>query len=435
MSSHRGRQKSLEKKKNKRVVAARNAARSSLSSSRSATLKLAASSPFGPAFMSGAWRSEDELAPGLVSVIFTRVLPDRTFLVESCLVDRTCLGVKDAFVKGPLTPAELDAFVARYEDVHAEGIEEVSVLEALSVVFHALDYAKLLGFTPHHDFSAELLGPRPETLIDTPLAHPSEPHYLPGPHDDVVRITRVLQKHSGDRALARGEMGVEALLNHAVGDEATLCLDAELEQSIFVALAASDDFLRSAGGFEMLGTPRGKKVVDAESLASIQPVKPGEWRVVANSTARYERILARLGALGGRSVEVSKLEVIRPWEVQPGLAAEESPETTRLVRATARLDAPTERAAKAAARDMMLDAPLQAIDADVPAVGGKPRDVVSTPDGRARVEAWLEAWELKGMPSPDGWSFLDLDPVRRELGLPPIVESATRQPRGRPGPA
>ncbi len=45
MSSQRSRQKSLEKEKNKRLVAVRNAATASSSPSRSATLKLAASSP------------------------------------------------------------------------------------------------------------------------------------------------------------------------------------------------------------------------------------------------------------------------------------------------------------------------------------------------------------------------------------------------------
>jgi hypothetical protein len=210
MPSHRGRQKSLEKKKKQRV-AARNATASG-SPSRSATLRLAASCPFGPAFMTGNWRLDDEEEPGLVSAILTRALPDGTFLAASCLLDRTCLGVKDAFAKGPLTRDELGGLVDRYEEAHGDGIAEVSVLEAQSVIFHALDYAGLIGFSPHRDFDAALVGPRPETLLDTPLAHPSHPRYVAGPYDDVARITRVLTKYRAERALPGRQAGIEGLL-------------------------------------------------------------------------------------------------------------------------------------------------------------------------------------------------------------------------------
>lgn len=169
MPSHRGRQKSLEKKKKRRVAAQSLAA--STSPSRGAIVKLAISRPFGPTFMTGAWRSDNQHEPRLVSILFTRALPNETFLVASCLIDRTCLGVKDAFVDGPLTRAELaelDALGKRYAEAHVDGIGEVSVLEAQSVLFHALDFAGLIGFPPHRDFVAALVGPRPERLLDTP---------------------------------------------------------------------------------------------------------------------------------------------------------------------------------------------------------------------------------------------------------------------------
>ena len=43
-------------------------------------------------------------------------------------------------------------------------------LEAQSVVFHALDYARSLGFFAHQDFEDALFEPRPAALSDTPLA-------------------------------------------------------------------------------------------------------------------------------------------------------------------------------------------------------------------------------------------------------------------------
>lgn len=651
MSANRGRQKSLEKKK-KRRVAARSAA-APAATSRAAIVKLAAACPFGPAFMTGEWRNDDADAPGLVSVLLTRELRPGTFVACSCLIDRTCLGVKDAFLRGPMSMDELEELVDRYDEVHPDGIEEVDVIEAQSVIFHALDYAARLGFSPHPDFAAALVGPRPETLIDTPLARPSRPRYLEGPHDDMARITRVLDRYWSERVLSDGAAGidtflhrifelwlpefherfpedlrrahreyyeavlgrpvdperdVEAIEEHAsslpgtwaaffrpmddgrtgaelakefaplrtgplrdavdrlgrpqllFGDviavdraagiatvrdafdgatrrvqvlpafgrgltrwtrlfgpiieladgtyhhpstllghawlrnvapqdfvarvnaalselghdpvdaaaphaglvrwigvahgvlrrmiaptptqaaavakkqyvvnsdgerfefhEATLLLDVEQENKLSSALMASDDFVGDEEGFELLGTPRGKEVIANESLASLTPEEPGEWRVTANSASRYERVVDRLRSLCGRDVAIARLDVMRPWEAQPNCAAEESADTTRIVMASARAEVEDVRAGKATARAMILDASLRAIDEDVPAVGGKPRQVVKTPEGRARVESWLEEWELKGVPGEGGWAFVDLDPVRRELGLPTIA--------------
>ena len=651
MASNRGRQKSLEKKKKRRVEVRSLATKAKAASSSGALVALAATSPFGPAYLTGAWRSNDEDDPGLVGVLLTRQLPDRSYVIVSCLVDRTCLGVKDAFVRTAQSQGDLDELVARYEDAHTDGVEEVSALEAQSVVYHAIDFARSLGFEPHRDLVVELLGPRPEALLDTPLARPSQPRYLPGPHDDVARITRVLDRHWSDAAAVGGASATPArlrqaselwlasfadrhaaeraagfseylhgvlgrpfepehdeeaiaahmsslpsvwtallrpmkdgragcqvarsfgplqgaamadaldrfaharvlfgdllaldrraniatvrdafdgaahrlrldpetarvmtrwtrlfcvvveledgthyppstLLSHAWlrnvapstlvagvnellaqlghrevideakpqeslarwaglahgvlhraiapteaqakelarkkflvnsdGDrfephEATIMLDAASERALATALGASDEFVRSPQGFEMFGAPRAGAVVEGESLGSVQPVRPGAWRVVANSPARYARLLARLGALAGHDLRATDLVTMRPWVEQPACAAEESDDTDRVLVATARIEAPTKRGAKAAVRSLAKEAPLRAIDEVVPAVGGKPRELVATPEGRARVELWLQEWELRGSPDPEGGAFLDLDPVRAELGLP-----------------
>lgn len=65
------------------------------------------------------------------------------------------------------------------------------------MIFHALDYAASLGFAPHRDFVATLVGTRPETLVDTPLARPERPIFVPGPDDDVARIVGVLTAKVG----------------------------------------------------------------------------------------------------------------------------------------------------------------------------------------------------------------------------------------------
>ena len=651
MSSNRGRQKSLEKKKKKRVEVRTMAAKARVASSPGALVALAKTSPFGPVFMTGAWRFDDEETPALVSAIFTRRLPDGSYVLLCCLIDRTCLGVKDAFVKTSFGDDELDDLLARYAEAHVDGIEEVSVLEAQSVVFHAIDFARSLGFEPHRDLDIDLLGARPDLLLATPLARPSRPRFVAGPHDDVARITRVLDRRRDELAAAQGisatperlrqacevwlarfsdRHAVEAATGfseylHAVfgrpfdperdqaalsehltslpglwaallrpmkdgrtgcqlarsfgplqseamadaldrlaharvlfGDvlaldrrakvatvrdafdgserrlqldedtargitrwtrlfgvvveledgtdyppstmlahawlrnvtphafvagvneliaqlghrevideakpqeglarwaglahgvlhraivpteaqakelarkkfmvntdgerfelhEATLALDPASERALAAALGTADDFVRSQQGYEMQAAPRAGAVVEDESAATVTPIRPGEWRIVANSPERYARLLTRLGALTGQAPRVSDLVLMRPWEQQPACAAEESDETDRMVVATARIEAPTKRGAKAAVRKVAKDAPLRAIDEVVPALGGTPREIVGTPEGRARVEIWLQDWELHGTPDPEGWAFIDLDPVRAELGLP-----------------
>ena len=192
MPSHRGHQKKLEKKKKQRLAVQRDARASHGAPTPKALERLAVSAPFGPAFMSAGWKDGDEANPALISVLLSRALPDGTFVASMLLVDRTCLGIKNAYTTPPLSRVALDDMAAKLHDAHPEGVDDVTALAAQSVVFHALDYAAKLGFTPHRDFVPALVGPRPETLQETPLARPERPVYMPGPDDDIARVVRVL---------------------------------------------------------------------------------------------------------------------------------------------------------------------------------------------------------------------------------------------------
>jgi hypothetical protein len=192
MPSHRGHQKKLEKKKKQRLAVQRDARANRALPTAKALERLAASAPFGPAFMSAGWKDGDESNPALVSVLLSRELADGTFVASMLLVDRTCVGIKNAYTTPPLSRVALEDMATKLHDAHPEGVDDVTPLEAQSVVFHALDYAAKLGFTPHRDFVPELVGPRPEALQETLLAQPSRPVYVPGPDDDIARVVRVL---------------------------------------------------------------------------------------------------------------------------------------------------------------------------------------------------------------------------------------------------
>jgi hypothetical protein len=146
--------------------------------------------------MSPSWRSEE---PNLVTVVITRMLTDGSIVAGTALVDRTCLGVKDGFAKQLDSRDDLEEVLESVGAAHGGHVEEVSVLEAQSVVFQAIDYARTLGFAPHRDFPGSVFGPRPETLLETPLARPERPVFIPGPHDDVARVLGTIEATTGVR--------------------------------------------------------------------------------------------------------------------------------------------------------------------------------------------------------------------------------------------
>ena len=182
MSTDRARQKKLEKHKKKRAEARRDRASAAPPTTLAGLVREAVTKPFGPAWVAASIHDVDAAVPELVHVVITRRLAADVLLAEVVLVDRTCLGVKNAFVMQPKSEAELEALIAELST--RQPMVPCDTLFALSVLFHALDYARALGFSPHRDFVPSMLGARPEALLDTPLAKRPRPQYLAGVDDD-----------------------------------------------------------------------------------------------------------------------------------------------------------------------------------------------------------------------------------------------------------
>ncbi len=199
MPASHGRQKQLAKQKKKREQARHQAARrpSPDTMGQAALVREAAGYPQGPAFLSGDWAEEDTAMPRLVTVVVTRRVPGGFVVPSIVLVDRTCLGIKNAFVARPFADSQIPAFIAKIGQALPEGMRPCELLTAQSIVYHAVDYARSLGFEPHEDFPEPLFGPRPERLLETPFAHPVKPYYLSGPDDDVERIVAHLDARVG----------------------------------------------------------------------------------------------------------------------------------------------------------------------------------------------------------------------------------------------
>ena len=188
-TSHAKQKKALKHKKKREAASlkARETTRFLFRPTSRELLRLAAGRPLGPAFMSSGWESGDPSLPELVSVIVTRRAPGQVLIGGLVLVDRTCLGVKNAMLLPPQTDLDLEERVALMGE-KIGSLRRVEPLQAQSVVYHAIEYARSLGFAPHPDFPEALFGPRPAVLLDTPMARPERPFYVPGPDDDVKEV-------------------------------------------------------------------------------------------------------------------------------------------------------------------------------------------------------------------------------------------------------
>ena len=206
--SDRKRQKKLEKNRKKRELAKKDARKLEAKYQGASLLRLAANAPFGPCWVSAALdEPEDEVPPALITVLVTRRIRGQ-LLGLLALVDRTCLGVKNANLLALQSELELFDFVDQISERLGE-FRACEPSEAQAVVFHAIDYAASLGFEPHPDFEASLFSPRPEALRETTLAHPARPFFASSPHDDIITIVAQLERvvGAGNYDLLNGFLG------------------------------------------------------------------------------------------------------------------------------------------------------------------------------------------------------------------------------------
>ena len=126
-----------------------------------------------------------------------------------------------------------------------------------------------------------------------------------------------------------------------------------------------------------------------------------------------------LSALAGTKLAPAELRVVRPWELQARAIPEPQPGCRTLVMGVGTADLHSTAAPDV--RAMTIDNIERAVDDVVPALGGRPRDLVASEEGQLRVEAWLRDHELLGVTGEDDEAYLDLDDLRTDLGLPRIV--------------
>ena len=152
----------------------------------------------------GCWIMHGWYDAGITPVLVVREQEPGKVMFASCMVDLTCLGIKDAYSR---TDISLSKFERELKNLCAGKPEKCSVNLAHEVIYGGLEYAERYGFTPHPDFKAQMV----DLVLDPPDAHPrvdnvifgrdGKPFYVSGPHDDERKrrfIVNTLRRTAGD---------------------------------------------------------------------------------------------------------------------------------------------------------------------------------------------------------------------------------------------
>jgi hypothetical protein len=131
---------------------------------------------------------------GMGSVLLSRVLPDTSVAASVFLVDRFCLGVKNAMTN-ILTRSNYDDQYQRL--MHREfSSRPLTPACVRKLVESAVEYAANLGFPPHPDYhkAKALFGDiDPTECTETfEFGKDGKPFFISGPSDDEARCRRIL---------------------------------------------------------------------------------------------------------------------------------------------------------------------------------------------------------------------------------------------------
>ena len=140
---------------------------------------------------------ENEDEPGLAKIIVSRFENHRYFF--ACyLIDYYCLGVKE--VVGPLRVDSNKHTKLIEEYSYLEDMIEISLTQAQSIIFGAVEYARKLGLSPHPDWE-NAKGHLGQPAFDLPsieFGRNGKPFFLYQSNDDAETIIATLKETVGE---------------------------------------------------------------------------------------------------------------------------------------------------------------------------------------------------------------------------------------------
>jgi hypothetical protein len=140
------------------------------------------------------WVAENLWSQGLGPVHLSRALPNGFVAVAVFLVDRYCLGVKNA-IADIVSRSTYEAQFVR-KTLSQFSLREISPATARKFVETAVDYARDLGFAPHTDYhKAKLLFGDIDASQATEaleFGKDGKPFFFAGPHDTPQRCRQII---------------------------------------------------------------------------------------------------------------------------------------------------------------------------------------------------------------------------------------------------
>jgi hypothetical protein len=135
---------------------------------------------------------------GLSHVLVTRLDRGKRLSVNF-MVDYWCLGAKSALPSRRVDLMEHN-FLKNTLFGPYGGAQPITLEQAQSIVYGAIEYARKLGFEPHPDAieALKVLGPRPETLLPLEFGKNGRVTFINGPDDDVYKIQKILKATVGE---------------------------------------------------------------------------------------------------------------------------------------------------------------------------------------------------------------------------------------------
>lgn len=137
---------------------------------------------------------------GLTVALIVRRQPSGNFAFANFVIDRLCMGVKNAFANCNASEQDIEEYINRMEG--NGDVEEITAEYLHNLVYASVDYAQELGILPDKDFkTAEYL--LDEDLITDKIDNiefgiDDKPFYIEGPFDNTKHILGLLTRSVGD---------------------------------------------------------------------------------------------------------------------------------------------------------------------------------------------------------------------------------------------
>lgn len=188
--SERQRQKKLEEKKKKRILAV-----------KAATAGLVLGQK---ALQCNKYPIHECLVPerlfetGLGTVIWTRRVPDGRIAISAFIVDVFCLGVKNALFT-ITSEQEYENDIKRGMIGSHDGQAFLSIAPdcARKLIEGAVEYAAELGFSPHRDYrnAKGIFGNAESNACPEQFeyGHEGKPFYMRGPHESIPQAKKIVE--------------------------------------------------------------------------------------------------------------------------------------------------------------------------------------------------------------------------------------------------